>query len=225
MLKNIPENIKIIITNSAPLAVVLILFLTVGNFGIAKVREIGTQVDRATIDKNVLTQKLDVLQTVNQTLGDAPNLATAALPSSNAVLLSVSQLKNLAFVNTLVLSNIKAGSESKDATGLSKADISFEVSGTRPQIIAFLKATQGVAPIILVDAVKLNESGGVARGTITAKTFWAPLPQTLPSVISAVSDLSSDEKKILISITSLTQPTFLVLPPASTGGKADPFSP
>lgn len=216
---------KIIIASSAPFAIVLILFLVVGNFGIAKVREIGGQVNQATHNKNVLTQKLDVLQTVNQTLGDAPNLATTALPSSNSVLLSISQLKNLAFANALVLSNIKAGGESKDPTGLSRVDVSFDVSGTRPQIITFLKTIPGIAPITLIDAVKLNESGGVAQGTITVKTFWSPLPATLPSVTSAVSDLSADEKKILLSVSSLTQPAFLVLPPPSTGGKTNPFSP
>jgi len=224
LLKDIPENIKIIIASVAPLLIVLILFLVVGNFGLSQVRGIMSKISDAGKTQNILTEKLNLLQAVSTTLGNAPDVATTALPSANSALTAISQLKNLGFSNSIVLTNVKAGSETVDPSGLSKVDITFEIAGPRSQIVAFVKSIPGVAPVILVDSVKLNESQGTARATIGVKTFWAPLPATLPTVSTALTDLTADEKKTLTTISSLTQPVFLVLPPASGGGKADPFS-
>lgn len=225
MFKNIPENIRIIIVSSAPLAITLILFLIVGNFGISKLKDIRSQVSQSESDRAALTQKLTLLQTVSTTLGNSPDLATNALPSGNSALLSISQIKNLGFSNSLLLSNIKAGSEVKDLSGLSRVDISFEVDGTRGQIISFLKAIGTIAPLTLVDTVKLNESTGSTHATVSVKSFWSPLPGSLPAVGQKLSDLTADEKKIILTLGSLVQPAFLNLPPASGGGKTDPFSP
>lgn len=225
LLKDIPENIRIIIASVAPLAIVLILFLAVGNFGISQVRDIMSKISEAGTAQNILTQKLSLLQNISTTLGNTPDVASTALPSANSALTAISQLKNLGFLNSIILTNVKAGSETVDPSGLSKVDITFEIAGSRSQIVAFVKSIPGVAPIMLVDSVKLNESQGTARATVGVKTFWAPLPATLPSVGTALTDLTADEKKTLTTISSLTQPVFLVLPPASGGGKADPFTP
>lgn len=224
LFKSIPENIKIIIASASPLVIVLILFLVVGNFGMGKVRSVRDEITQAETAQNILTQKLTLLQTVSQTLGNAPDIAATALPSSNSALTAISQLKNLGFLNSILLSNVKGGTETKDSSGLSRADITFEITGTRPQIMAFIKSIPGVAPIILVDSVKLNESAGVTRATVGVKTFWSALPTTLPKVGQALTDLTPEEKNILVTLSSLTQPVFLALPPAAGGGKTDPFS-
>jgi hypothetical protein len=197
----------------------------VGNFGISKVLELRGQIDAAQTQKNVLTQKLDILQNVNSTLGTAPDLATSALPAGNPSLLTISQLKTLAITNGIILTGIKAGTEIADPSGLSRNDVSFEATGTREQVLAFLKGINTFAPINVVDTIKMNEQSGLTKATTTVKSFWSPLPTKLPSVTQAISDLTPDERVILSSVTSLTQPTFLALPPANTAGKTDPFSP
>lgn len=224
LLKGVPENVRIIIISSAPLAIVLLLFLIVGNFGIKKVNTIRTQVSDETASQRILAQKVNLLQTVSTSLGNSPDIATTALPGSNSALTVISQLKNLGFANSVLLTNIKSGSESKDASGLSKVDISFEISGTKEQVIAFVKSIPGIAPITLVDSVKLNESLGESRANIGVKSYWSVLPTSLPKVTQSLTDLTVDEKKILVTVGTLTQPVFLTLPAAGGSGKADPFS-
>ncbi len=224
MFNNIPQNVKTIIVSTGPLALVLILFLFMGNFGITKINDLRTQTDQAQIEQNVLTQKLNVLRNVSSTLGNSPNLATAAIPNVNSAVFEISQLKNLASQNSVVFSDIKASASLVDTTGLSRIDITFDVEGTRDQITAFLKSISTAAPISLVDSVKLNASTGAGRATVTVKSYWAPLPTKLPAVTAALNDLTPDEKTVLTSISTLTQPLFLTLPAASEGGKTDPFS-
>jgi len=225
MLDTIPENIKIIITSAAPLTIVLILFLITGSFGIGKVTDLRSQVDTASSQQNTLNQKLNILQTVSPSLSSSSNLATTALPSDNAAILTISQLKFLASTNSVTLSGTKSGAAVIDSTGLSRVDITFDVTGTRPQVITFLKSISTIAPISVVDNIKLNENSGVTRATTTVRAFWSPLPAKLPPVTTALTDLTQDEKDTLNSISALVQPVFLTLPPAGGGGKADPFAP
>src|SRR5258706_1876700 len=198
LLKNIPENIRIIITSAGPLVIVIILFLIVGNFGINKVQGVRSQITEATTTQNILTQKLSLLQSVSSTLGNAPDVASSALPSSNSALTAISQLKKLGLLNLLTLTNVKSGTETKDVSGLSRADIAFEIAGSRAQIVAFVESIPTIAPITLVDSVKLNESAGEARATNGVKNFLAPPLSTFPSVNPGLTDFNwEEEKKIL----------------------------
>lgn len=216
---------KNVIISIGPLFAVLILFVLIGNFGISKVRDQRTQIDQATLEQNILLQKLNILRNISSTLGDAPNLATAALPSNNPALLGISQFKNLASTNGISLANIRAGTQITDSSGLLRVDISFDALGTREQITSFLKAISSSAPLSVVDTIKLNENSGASMATVTVKSFWSPLPSKLPAVTAALNDLTPDEKGVLTAISTLTQPMFLALPPAAGGGKTDPFSP
>lgn len=224
-MKDIPQNIKVVISSVAPLVIVVILFFVVGNFGIAKITDIRAQVANAQRDQNILSQKATLLETVSQTLGNSPDLAATALPEDNASLLVISQLKNISFASGVILSNIKGGPQVPDPSGLSRADINFEVDGSRSQVISYLKALTKMAPITVIDKVKINEVGGGAKAAISIKAYWSPLPKTLPPVDQALSDLTPDERNVLAAVATLTQPVFSAVPAGTAAGKTDPFAP
>ena len=223
-MNKIPENIKIVVRSIAPFVVVLVLFFLVAKFGIPKVADLRSRIASATISRNVLTQKVAVLQTVSGTVGNFSSTAATALPDSNTSLAVISQLKNLAIINGILVSGIKSGTEVKDTTGLSRVDVNFKVAGNRTQITAFLKGISGFAPITTVGRIKIEESGGVTTADVAVSSYWAPLPKTLPSTDQALSDLTADERTILASITSLSQPSFSTVSPSVSGGRSDPFS-
>jgi len=224
-MKNIPENIKVALTSTAPLVAAIILFLLVGNFGISKVQDLRGQISKAQSDNTILTQKVSLLQNISGTIGNAPSAAAVALPDGNPALAVISQLKNLAAANIISISNIKGGAASDDVTGLGRSNVTFDLDGTIDQIITFLQSVSTIAPITLVDKVKISESGGIAKASISVKSFWAPLPKTLPSTNTQISDLTPDEQAILLKISSLVQPSFSQVPGAEVGGRTDPFTP
>ena len=209
----------------APLLIVAALSVIVGKFGFGKISDLRGQIALSRKDNTTLTQKLNLLTSISETAETGAIASVTALPSTNSALAVISQLKILSSQNGLIMTNMRGAGEAKDNSGLSRADVSFDVSGARVQVIAFLKGIAGIAPITLVDKIKINELGGVARATVSVKSFWAAFPKTLPALNQPLSDLTSSEKKTLGDISKLTQPGFINIPPSEISGKPDPFSP
>lgn len=221
----IPENILTVLKTFLPLVVIIILFVTIGQFGFGKISDIRSQIETAKSDQKILTQKLDILRKIESTGEQSSNLVVAALPESNPSLLVVSQIKLLAGKNGLTVGSLKASSPAVGATGLSSVNISFNIAGSRPQIESFIKGVSTFAPITVVDRIKINESApGSSLAAITLKSFWAPFPTKVPAVSQAISDFTPAEQQTLQDLRSLTQPMFSQVP-AGQGGKSDPFSP
>ncbi|HJY98868.1 MAG TPA: hypothetical protein VJ227_04085 [Patescibacteria group bacterium] len=223
-MKGIPENMKMAARSAGPLVLVLFLFFLVVNFGLPKVGEIRDEVRSAKTSQNSLTQKINILQDLSLTIGDFSSSAAVALPDSNTALAAVSQLKILALQNGLFLTDLKTGPPVSDALGLMRVDVNFDVEGGRSQVSEFLRGISRVAPITVVSGIDLNESGGVTQAGISVKSFWAPLPKTLPTSEQAVSRLTPEEEEVLSKINTLTQPVFSEISPTS-GGRTDPFNP
>lgn len=224
MLKSIPHNIKLLISAFLPLIGLVILGVFAFKFGIGKISEVRAKVSQGKSDLNVLQAKLNLLEEVRATVSTSSNLVTVALPPENPVLIALNQLRESAFLNGLIFENAKTGSESVDASGLSVVDITFDVSGERTQIFEFLAAIPKMAPISVIDKVKLSESGGGARATVIVSSLWAELPKALPAINQGISDLTPDERKIITDISKLTRPTFSEFTPGEGSGKTDPFA-
>lgn len=215
---------RLILTSVGPLIVTLALFVIVGQFGFTKISELRNQITKSQKDQAVLSQKLDLLKTLGATATSAVTPASNAFPEANPSLSVLTQIKNLGIQNGVVVTNIKGGAEAKDTSGLSRVDISFEALGERSKIIALAKAISQVAPITLLDKVKISESAGAARATISVKAFWAAFPTKLPALTEAITDLTADEKKTLSVVTGLTQPQFIDIPPSQDSSRPDPFT-
>ncbi len=225
MFKKLPENVRLILNSLVPLIIVLVLFVLIGQFAFGKISEVRNKITKSQKDQLILVQKLDLLKTLGSTASSSIESVSNALPETNPSLAVISQIKNLAVQNGVVVANVKGGAEVKDNSGLSRADISFEVFGPRIQIILLAKTVSQIAPVTLMDKIKISENAGSARANISVRSFWAPFPTKLPALTEAITDLTADEKKTLGLTVNLIQPQFTEFPPSEGGGKADPFSP
>lgn len=122
------------------------------------------------------------------------------------------------------MSELKSGSPGFDPSGLSVINISFKLTGPRAQIATFVSDIASIAPITVVNKIKISESSpGLSFATISVKSFWSPFPTKIPAVDKAVSDLTPAEQQTLQDLGSLVQPIFNQVP-VGAGGKSDPFS-
>jgi len=206
-----------------PFLGVVLLFIFVGKFALGKISGVRAKIAQEKKSQTVLTQKLNLLNQVENEFLDSSDASLLAMPSGNPALAVIYQLKKLAGEAGVSLSGIKAGAEAADTSGLKRVDISFEVIGVRPILVAFLKSIESAAPLSVIEKVKISEVSGVARGDIAIKSFFADLPQKLPTVDSAATDLTSAERDLLAKISSLTQPVFVEVPPSESEGREDPF--
>jgi hypothetical protein len=223
LLKGVPENVKQVLSAAVPFAIVVILFLMVGNFGISRVTDLRSQITEATSQKAALTQKLNILELLSVVVAQSGSLTTSALPDSNPSLLVSSQLKLLAGNAGMIISSMKSGAAGVDASGLSRVDISLTVTGARAQVIGFLKSIDGIAPVTLIDKIGLSETGGVTKADVSVKSYWAALPKTIPAIDQAITDLTADEKKVLTQIGDLFQPAFIQVASSSSSINPNPF--
>lgn len=200
----LPENTKQVIKSVAPLLIVIILFLFVGKFGVGKITGLSTKIKDSKRTQTILQEKLNILTSVSQTAAVNAGRVVYALPESNPTIAALSQLKNLALTNNLILKEIRSSNSSSD-TSFSSVNISFSVEGARDSILAFINSIKTVAPIMLVSRAQLREGQDIAKADITVSSFWAGLPSSIPPVTQTVSDLTASEKEMLIELSQLNQ--------------------
>jgi hypothetical protein len=222
-LSNIPENIKETLRAATPFLVVLILFVSVGKFGMSKITTLRSQITEAKQIENILTEKLSILQSFSSSPENSISLITSVLPVGNSSVATTSQLKNLAAQNGIIITSLKSGSASKVASGLSYADITFEVTGSKLSITNLLNSVAKIAPISQVQKIRMSENGGLASANIVVRTYWADYPKTIPSVTQPITNLSNSEKLLVSQMSELTLPMFSVTTSAEGEMNTAPF--
>ena len=223
-MQKIPENVMTVGKVVLPLVVIIILFITAGQLGFGEISKIRAQISKTSNENGTLTQKIDILRNISE-IGEAgSNTVVSALPDSNPSLLVLSQIKTLAGTNNLTISSPKGGSLNPDTKELSSVNISFSLSGSRDQIKLFLDGISSLAPLMVVDKIKIVESTpGISLASIVVKSFESPFPEKIPAISDPITALTSVEEQTLQELGNLSQPMFSVIPP-SEGGKVDPFS-
>ena len=210
-------KVKIIINAVLPLVIAVLLFIVTGIYGISKISETITLVKSAENDQATLTQKLNLLETLSKSVAVGVDTVTTALPSDDSTLTSITQLQVLAVTSGVVLSNISSTGVQGDTLGLNESTISFDIDGPMPQINSFLTNIQSIAPILVLDSAIIKQKDSAMSAKVTVRSFWSPLPKTIPAVTEPITDLTDADKAVLAKVTNLTQPTFVTAGSVSTG--------
>ena len=204
---------------------VLITALTLFGFkaGLAKILELRTTLAETNIKENILKEKAGVLGSLQDSFDLQANPAVASIPEKNPALFALSQLKNLAQTKGIFLANIKVGLGANELTGISPVDISFDVEGNLSQVLDFTGSIKTITPLTRVTGVEFGFIEARVRATVSVKTYWAPYPIKIPSLVDPAAPLSADEKEILLKISQLSRPSFINLLPSSPTEVPNPF--
>lgn len=199
------ESDKQVLRSVAPLAVVVFLFFVVGRFSISQITNLRDQINTAEKTRSVLLNKLGVLHTISEMPSSETNIALMAVPKNNPAILVISQIRLLATQNAVVVEDIRSSSMEGGTGGLSYTMTSFNVIGPREGVISFIEKMGEIVPLTFVEKVDLSESLGVSEANVYAKTYYAPLPETIPTITQAVSDLTQTDKEILSQVSNFTR--------------------
>jgi hypothetical protein len=220
----IPQKMRIMLLPLALLLAMITLSIIVFKVGVAKISTQRAELQKATKNETILTQKQQVLQTLEDNILSYTDTAIVAMPDKNSSLIALSQLKTLAERNALSLSEIKIGSKTSDKSGTFKTTILFEVEGALFQVLNYLISTKSFAPLSVVNRVDITQAGGVIRASVSLTVFWVPLPTKLPAISEPVTELSANEINLITELSSLEQPLFTQISPAAPSARIDPFS-
>lgn len=225
--KLIPISLQRFLPPVLALIFLVILFIVSSSLGYSRISSQLAEIEQTRKDENILSQKELFLREVDRNILTKSDSVVAAVPYSNSALFLISQLRNLSTQKSVVISNLKAGSDSKDPNlSLSYVDVSFDVDGSSISVFDFIKATSGLAPLSTLQKSTFSGSGTFLRASVVLRTFFSPLPEKLPALTDPVSALSNEEVEIVAKLDTLTAPTLVEVVPAqpATTLREDPFS-
>jgi hypothetical protein len=213
------KPISIFIILVVAIVVVSIIFLN-------KVRVAAVELNDLKTTRNSLTQKLSVLESVEQKFSGDITFVDVALPSRNAVLYGLSQIRNLAVNSNVIIRGLKAGTVTEFGKGIDKNAISYGVEGDKTSVYNFLSSFSQILPLMTVEKMSLNVQGENVLADITMYVYSTELPKKIPSVTTQASDLTDKEIEVLGKLAKFTLPLFIE-PKSQTGltvPRQDPFT-
>lgn len=201
----------------------LLLYIVGGKLLFGQITATQEKVKKLDEETAVLETKTTVLTNFASVSSNYTGVVSAALPERNSGLVFVTQLKRLAGTGSLVISDIKIGPPTTEAS-LSKAQLSFNVEGNLKEVLSFLGSIVDVSPVSRIEKVRINQTGTVARAAVTLSVFWADFPQKLPDITEPIKELTNDDQVTINQLSQRSQPLLLRFTPTESSPRSDPFS-
>jgi Tfp pilus assembly protein PilO len=191
--------------------------------GLGKLGEQSKILSAAKKTQSTLQQKESLLRQRETQISSEIDILANVIPEKNPALTMITQLKNLAITNSIILTSFKIGSQN-DSGAVSFVDLNFDAEGAVSSLINFLSSLKNLAPLSAIDKAKLNQLGGIGAVNVSIRVYFAPYPTKLPSLTEAINDLTDEEKDLLDTLSGLTLPTFTTLTPQEPSIRENPFN-
>ncbi len=218
------SEIKFMLKPILMLTSLIILFLILIIFGTKKITEIRTQITESKRLETVLGQKVSVLESIPEVLAGDTTFLDVALPSRGAVLYGLSQVKNLASTNSLLISNLKTSSQIPEKDEISKIAITFDVEGEEKSVYAFLNSFSKVLPLMNLEKVKIDRAVEGLKASATVNVYTAALPKKIQTVSEKTAELTKADIDTIKEISNYGIPQFIEPKPFEGEIKPDPFN-
>lgn len=209
--------------------VILLVAVVVGAALVYRFASDRISTQRATIAKqqeeiNVLAEKLSILSEESGVLDLYLEPAANILPSTNPALVLLFKLKQLAQENSIGLTEIKIGAPSGAEGSHSSMGYNFIAEGSLQSVLAFLAKLREQTPVVAIRSVSIELSGNAVKAEVSAQSYFAALPETLPPIISPIAKLTREELDLLNSFTQTEADSQFNLSPQEGSPDRNPFT-
>ncbi len=205
------------------IALIAFLFIQLFRIGTSEINKVRSNLSELKAESAKLNTKYSVLTSVTSNLSNDNPLFGVAVPNKSSALFGLSQIKKMALENSLLLSNLKSASPTLLDNDISSISIAFDTEGSYQSVFQFLQAISKALPIMNITKLELTQQSEVLRASITLNVYTAPLPKVIPSLTTAVNDLTPQEMQLISEFEGFSGPTFVELSPQVNEGKEDLF--
>jgi hypothetical protein len=190
------------------LLVLLALIVFVVNTGFKQVSQVREKLTESKRQEAVLGAKLETLQGGVESYETFSDLSAVAIPEKSPAPIVSSQVKSLAASAGVVVSKVSTHSGGSPDATLKQLQVEVSAQGGLEGMLSFFESLRSFLPLTEVNQISF--SGEEDQVSIEAKitSFFAPFPESLPSITSAIADLTQEEKEILQKFAGYSQPTF-----------------
>lgn len=206
------------------LLVLSLMFVFCIKIGHSKISEQRGTIKSLQTTNNTLTEKETILKGAQSEISTYLKASSYALPSSNPVLVSLTQVKKLASEYLLPLEETKvSGFDAGGASG-SGVKISLKTTGEITQLVSFIKAFSTITPLTVVDKIEMDNAQGVVTLSLAIYSYWKESPSKLPGYADPIKKISDKDMDALVKMAQLEVPTFSNLSPVGPYERTNPFN-
>ena len=207
------------------LLVLSLMFVICIKTGYSKVSDQNALIKSLKTQNNTLTEKDNILRGAQSEISTYFKASGYALPSTNPVLVSLAQVKNLASEYLLPLEETKvSGFEAGGGAG-SSVKITLKTTGEVTQILSFIKAFSTITPLTVVDKMEMaNLQGEALSVSLSLFSYWQESPTKLPNYADPIKKISDRDMTALTKMAQLEVPTFSNLSPVGPYERTNPFN-
>jgi len=211
----------------------ILLSFVAGRILIDNITRLQSQISDNQTMENTLNSKLTSLKVLTTPQTGAQLAALELdLPQTNPIFEAMSKIQGIGLGNSLAIGNFNSNTiaQGKD-NPISSAEVDFTAQGSYSGISAFITSMKNYFPLTRFDSIKIlnqNQTGGnvtfAYKLSGSVFTYWATLPNVLPSIETPVSSLTNDEQSQVTKILSLQIVTLASsASPSGSMGKTNPF--
>ena len=209
----------------------LMLGLAVGiifelSFFSGKLQEIGVQEADLRAKIATLTNRKNALAALTPEVVAQSAKSVVALPAENSAILVAAQIRQSASDHGVNLNNLTIGTyDDPTRPDFGNVQVGIIAEGSSPSILAFVGELPKLSPLLLVDTVNLTTNATSTLAQITVRSFWSPLPSTLPPLTEPLEALTPEESELLSKLAEYKSPTFNLNEESSSSGavNTNPF--
>jgi hypothetical protein len=218
-------NLKTFVRPFFAAVVVLILFVTLLNVGISKIRLQLSELNSARQSEEALSTKLSKLKDGTQMALENTNKLVVALPQKNPVMVMISQIKRIAIEKNITVGKFEiSGLRSENNLNSIELQAQLEAPDIN-SLMEYMKELPKMAPVSSVFGVKIVSSPeNKFEGDLELTVYWSDFPSTIPAVREPVTSLSQSELNALEVISNLREPEYQILEPSTQGDRLEPFN-
>jgi len=190
------------------LAVLIGLTLIVVNTGFKQIMDVRKKLADARVQETSLTSKLDTLQKGQSSFESLSDLSAVAIPEKSPAAVVTSQVKSLGVSAKVVVTDVSVTTQAIAESALQNLEVKVAFEGDLIKALDYLSSLNLFLPLSIIDEIALSRETDSVSAEVQLTAFFAPFPTSLPPITSAIQDLTDEEKKLLGSFASYSQPTF-----------------
>lgn len=204
------QKLKPILIPLVANGILVLVLLFVGSFVFNTSGELRESMNEQKSENEMLSSRLRTLQDTTEVVDTATQNVAIALPPSNSSTLIISQIRRLAEENELVINDLSLFVQESDSSmeELNRVSIELRTTGDYDSIASFINGIERVSPIINLDSSEIVEDNNSITAEIRFISYYAPYPETLPSIREPITGLSAAQEETLNEVQSLEIPLF-----------------
>lgn len=208
--------------------VIVLLLGIVLKVGIAKISDQRRTLAEINERQALLLKKEKTLsQARNDLIGIFYGPAGIALPATNPVLVSLSEVKRLLSFYLLPLENyninVGGGIQQEGTETVGATAIKLVILGPLDAVLSFLREVESIAPLSVVDSLNFSSEENLLTADVVIHSFWSPFGGKKSRSGSSFQEITEAEKEVLVKLGDLRRPELSDLAPTGPFQRKSPF--